>query len=116
MGTNGYSKGDGTRVPKVLDKKSSASGQATEQSTEALELPVYEGYTKEEGTLDPTVVYILSGGEERERKYFYFLTQEKNRHLPPYKKNKVQLLFLSHNEMVPSRMHATISCTCVILV
>lgn len=99
-----YSKADGHRELLPVKKVGKSVGVPTTAVT-LKKLRSTAGYTKTEGTIDPSVVYILAEGTTRERKYFYYWKNRKG--VPIEEKINIELVYYSTKEMAPKLMKKT---------
>lgn len=70
-----YGKDEGSREENVIEKRVETTSSPRKQNP----LPTVElssDYTKPEGEIDVRILFILSGGEDRERKYFKMLKDD----------------------------------------
>ena len=63
-----YEKVDGTRELKLIESPTIQAKQ--EQTNHENTAKIIAGYSKLEGTLEPTLFIIISGGIKREKDYF----------------------------------------------
>lgn len=72
-----YSKGEGSREEKVVEKRVEAATSSTSEQTALPTVELPSDYTKPEGEIDVRILFILSGGEDRERNYFKMLKDDR---------------------------------------
>lgn len=71
-----YSKGEGDR--NVLKKSSESTAFSAKEQISIPKVDLSSEYTKQEGQINVNILFILSGGEDRERKYFKMLLDDHN--------------------------------------
>ena len=73
-----YGKEDGSREERFVERK---DRKKTSSASKSAPLPYVElpsDYTKPEGELDTRILFILSGGTDREKNYFKMLKDDQN--------------------------------------
>lgn len=72
-----YGKEDGNRDEKVVEKRVETKKSTLVKPTSLPQVELPSDYTKSEGEISVRILFILSGGEDRERNYFKMLKDDR---------------------------------------
>ena len=72
-----YGKEDGSRDEKVVEKRVETKTSTLDKPTPLPQVELPSDYTKPEGKIEVRILFILSGGEDRERNYFKMLKDDR---------------------------------------
>ena len=72
-----YGKEDGSRDEKVVEKRVETKKSTLVKPTSLPQVELPSDYTKSEGEISVRILFILSGGEDRERNYFKMLKDDR---------------------------------------